>query len=328
MLSIPLPQTLDAEGALEFVRELLVADHPPEIQIDFSALGHVSPFGMLVLADALQKVWLGRRPRLVGHEDKSYLAHMGFFKACGVEFGKAPGEARGSDSYLPMTILKLSEVRAQAKTEVVRPQIVIERLSKELAARLAQSSASAVYRVLQFGIQELLRNVVEHSEAEVVAFAAQYWASREKAEIAVLDGGIGIYSSLRKNRRIEPDDEAHALYLSLLPGVTSRSGTGAILSDEWTNIGFGLYMTSSIARANGHFIVASGRTVLTLRGNDKALTQCASMGTAVCMHLSTDNATLARTNLTDLSAEGDRIAKKLGYGPIARNAASRALRSD
>src|SRR4051812_47920414 len=98
------PPSIDCPAALKISRELSNLRGRRQIIFDFKALGYVCPFSLVFLATILEDTVsrLGEQGHVViGHEKKSYLSHMGFFRAFGVPHGNAPGEAKGSSRYLP-----------------------------------------------------------------------------------------------------------------------------------------------------------------------------------------------------------------------------------
>ncbi|WP_092949868.1 hypothetical protein [Roseateles sp. YR242] len=44
----------------------------------------------------------------------TYAAHMGFFRSFDLAYGNAPGQAKGSENYLPITIFDSREVEREA----------------------------------------------------------------------------------------------------------------------------------------------------------------------------------------------------------------------
>ena len=86
----------------------------------FLSLGHVEPFTMAYVANELKR-YRSTKPdsrfTAQNHEHKTYAAHMGFFRAFGLKFGNEPGEAAGSSTYLPLTILNISDLNNEAAEE-------------------------------------------------------------------------------------------------------------------------------------------------------------------------------------------------------------------
>lgn len=119
---------------------------------------------------------------------------------------------------------------------------------------------------IKYVLGELIRNVIEHSEAKNGAFVTvQYVARKKKLSIGICDAGIGLRASLERYHM--PVDDVDAIRLALMPGVsgtTSRSGgTG-------DNAGAGLYIVKSIVKiARSYFVIYSGDSAYKLHKYDK-----------------------------------------------------------
>ena len=116
------PKNHVLEEILGFGNELAAySDKSKEFVFDFQGKGLDTPFGMLYIAFAINN-FMAKYPKAVckpiNYEERWYASHMGYFQACGFEIGKLPGQARGSDTYLPITILSVSILRDQAKREM------------------------------------------------------------------------------------------------------------------------------------------------------------------------------------------------------------------
>ena len=76
---------------------------------DFSFTNQYDPFAMLFIASkirSLKKRYPGEDFSLIpgANQGSSYAGHMGFYKSISknIKIGKMPGEAKGSDTYLPI----------------------------------------------------------------------------------------------------------------------------------------------------------------------------------------------------------------------------------
>lgn len=144
----------------------------------------------------------------------NYAGHMGFFKVISekIDVGKMPGEANGNENYIPITEIGFSKIH---KDEIDKGKFVVmgEVVEKE-ASRLAKILSrhdKEMNILLTYLIREILRNIPEHAEVEQAWICGQYWPDKT-AEIAIVDEGIGIKKSLRKNKIhrecIETDEDA------------------------------------------------------------------------------------------------------------------------
>ena len=309
-----IPQNLSLRNAVNFCHRLWALRVSDSVVFDCSKVQHVEPFTMAYVSTEIrrfQEVNSGLRIDFVDYEKSSYAAHMGFFKAAGVNFGKAPGQARGGVNYIPLTILKVSDIEREAADSYEQVGEVIERRSSDLAKMLTQKDSGEIVDVLTYSLREIMRNVVEHSGSEVLEFCAQYWPSRKKIEIAVLDSGMGIKSSLSNNPHLDLKSDRDAVHVALMPAISGKmfKGVRRRSGDAWQNSGFGLYMTSRIARNGGSFFLCSGRSGLLLHGKSKIDVQTSFSGTALRMVIQTERIDDLSASLKKYRDEGFELAK-------------------
>jgi hypothetical protein len=169
-----------------------------------------------------------------------------------------------------------------------------------------------LFDTLTYSIREIVRNVLEHSGAERFGICAQYWPTRQRVEVAILDRGIGLRSSLAGNPHIDVSDDKKAINFALMPAVSGIAFKGARRQrGNWGNSGFGLYMTNRICRNGGNFFIASGDTAMLLtKGQGKRYFRCSLDGTAVRMVINTSQLTGLRESLGRYRDEGFEIQKK------------------
>ena len=198
---------LTAESALELdhiFHELAPFD---KMTLDFSNMSNFDPFAML-LAGSVIRCYRREYPEvpffLHGHEHKSYAGVMGFFKyiSPNINFGKMPGESQGSSNYIPITPIHVDKLY-QAEIEKPNQMLVIGEVIEKEASRLSQivdrGENHELHYLLTFLIREIIRNTIEHAKCSTVWICGQFWPSFQIAEIALLDQGIGIYNSIKKN---------------------------------------------------------------------------------------------------------------------------------
>lgn len=112
-----IPSRLDLKGALDVSAQIAELPEADGYIFDFSKLEFLEPFGMLFFSSQLRRFrqhHLNCRFKAVHYRKQSYAAHMGFFQAFGLNYGKEPGEAPGSLQYVPITCLDLNELRKDA----------------------------------------------------------------------------------------------------------------------------------------------------------------------------------------------------------------------
>jgi hypothetical protein len=195
---------------------------------------------------------------------------MGFYKSCGIDIGNSPGQAKGSDRYIPLTKTSVEQLWESADELYSHVGEVIGQEARRIAKILTQTDEGEPFETLAYSLREIIRNIVEHSQTSNVWYAAQYWPQRNKVEIAILDEGIGVKASLSKNSSLTVNDDEQALNLALQPGISEvvNAHKGSY-SDEWANTGYGLFMVSEICKKSGDFILCSGSKAIQLNETEK-----------------------------------------------------------
>ncbi len=315
---------LSTSNALTFSRSLHSYDHDDKYFFDVSKINNYEPLPMLLTAAAIRQFCEQRdlAPwdiQLLYSENKNYdyACHMGFFQAAGFPQGKAPGEAPGSSSYIPLTKLNIKEMQQEAikNGEYIEQGDLIERKSDELAMVLAQGNRE-LQKMFRYLIREAIRNVPEHAGTNDVWICGQYWHNRDKAEIAILDEGIGVYESLKKNHihdaYITTNEEA--LRWAIKPGVSVafNPAKGQRSDDVWANSGYGLYMISEICKATGGwFTFVSGEDCLRAYTNDTRLYGAHFKGTALGIRIKPSNVRSYQSLIDAIKTSGEDTAKTI-----------------
>lgn len=271
---------------------------------------------MLLISSEIRK--LARRehrPRVGCSNFKqcTYAAHMGFFRSFNLEHGNAPGQARGNENYLPITVFETRDLEREALEQGIEVGSQVESISKRMSAVLCGADTGDMFDTLVYSIREIIRNVVEHSGAERFGICAQHWPKNRRVEVAILDRGIGLRSSLFRNPHIDVSDDKKALNYALMPAVSGRAFKGSRINAKgnWANSGFGLYMTNRICRNGGNFFIASGDTgMLLTKTAGKRYFNCGLDGTAVRMVMDTSALVGLRDALGRYREEGYEIQRK------------------
>ncbi|MFB2752195.1 hypothetical protein ACE02G_00855 [Shewanella xiamenensis] len=308
-LVIPVPRRLTLETTVQFACKL--RDLPPleSYVFDFSGVGRIEPFSLLFLSSELQrfksKRTYAKRFAASNFEHCTYAGHMGFFKAFGLDFGKSAGEAKGSGTYIPITIYDVDEIKQTAADNFEAVGQFIETQAEQMASVLTRSNSGVLYDTLTYSIREIIRNVIEHSESDQFGFCAQYWPYYGTVELSILDRGIGIREGLSGNPHLNIANDSEALNLCLMPGISGKAYKGARRNpnDVWANSGYGLYMTSRLCREGGSYFIASGKTGIYLSENKKRYLETPFDGTAIKLTLNT-------TRLSSLSEMLGRYRKE------------------
>lgn len=338
LIAIKVPSSLTPETVLPFSDTLYSLDNANEYIFDLENVKYVEPFGMLYLVAVLRqfkkhKELTADGPmgfKAVNFRGNSYASYMGFYRAFGLKYGNEPGEAPGSSNYIPLTRLKTEPMKRKARTYMKNVGELVEREAGRIANVLTRSESGELFDTLTYSVRELFRNVFEHSGAESIWYAGQYWPSKHIVEIAILDEGVGVRKSLTNNPKIEIRSPEEALYLAIQPGVTgTQKKYQRRVESSWRNSGYGLYMTSSLCSRGGHFTLCSENRSLSLDDSGLKFSQCQFAGTALRMVLDTRLVKHLQTALDEIRKRGEELATTQGYGGrITASMISRMLARD
>lgn len=307
---ITLPRSLSLSNCLQFSREMFNTPEDDEYEFDFGNMIWAPPFSMVYLAAQINR-FRRERPqalyRALNPDTNTYAAHMGFFEAFDLHYGNLVGQALGSDTYVPITEIRRNQLEAEASTV----GDAIEENAGRLAEMLTRENQSQTFQTLRYSIREILRNSIEHSGEDSVLLCAQYWPTRERVEVGIVDCGIGIRQGLARNPHHEINTDEQALHLSMMPGVSGVAYQGAPTphhDDVWANSGYGLFMTSRICMEAGAFFIASGNASTLIAGNDRNSYEQTFNGTAIRMLIDINRVQQLDNKLRQLHLEGQEIA--------------------
>lgn len=308
---------LDLESALKAAQELWKVPQTADLTVDFGPLRWIEPFGMLYFARQLRSFadqHKQARCRAINHEGHGYAAHMGFFQSFGLDFGKNAGVALGSNAYVPITELNIRSLHIAATNAQVEVQTIIERHCIPLAAVLARSTSGPLHQTLVFCLREIFRNVTEHSNADSIWYAAQYWPEKELVELSILDQGLGIRTTLSRNPHLSIASDVDALKLAVQPGISGRAYEGGppLRQDAWANSGYGLFMTSQICSRGGNFAFCSGDHGLLLSADTEKVLNVGFIGTALRLSISIPEVRALDEELEELSRRGEALGVRAG----------------
>jgi len=329
----PVSGRLELAPAIECANQLAVLPACSVLILDFREMSFVEPFGMLYLAQAI-RAWRQRHPgcRVTGifsnNTANSYAAFVGFFAACGISIGNETGAAPGSPTYLPMTyqnVIALQKGNAHVgKT--------IQTIAEKLARQLIRQPTGDLVDAVAYAFREIVRNVVEHSAAEEFGYCAQYWPTRNLVEIAIIDGGIGLRTTLARNPFLTVETDHNALKYALMPGISGKvyKGVPNDLNNPWQNSGYGLYMNYRLCNAGGNFFIASGSAGLYReRDAENIYHNLAFQGTALRLQLDTTRLRNLAELLKTFAHDGEKLSTQIGEGAIPNaSKMSQLLRED
>jgi anti-sigma regulatory factor (Ser/Thr protein kinase) len=133
-----------------------------------------------------------------------------------------------------------------------------------------------VYTSLDYCFNEVLDNVLNHSEQNEGWVVAQYFGNLNSIRLMVADSGIGIYQSLHKKYNYS---EEEALSNCVVEGISNGKGQG-----------HGLYATSSFIRLNkGWMSIISGNKRLNITEEKAHIKDIAHWkGTCIYLRINTN----------------------------------------
>jgi len=236
--------------------------------IDFSGCDFIYPdYAILLLCTIKYLEHLGHKVTGTIILSKSrriekYLAQMNFFANLNVE--------------LPMDIPKInknSAVEIQKYTSENQLE-VLESILKVL--RTNGSINDNVYTGLDYCFNEILDNVLNHTEEKVGWVVAQYFGNLNSIRLIVCDFGLGIHKSLNTKHAFSEDE---AISKCIESGVTNGKGQG-----------HGLYATATFSRLNkGWLSLFSGNKKLNVNEKETSIEKIDHwQGTCVYIRINTN----------------------------------------
>lgn len=303
------------------------------LRFDFTDSHFFTPMAMIFISHQIRlfrSQYPNVRMQISGYHHLGYPAHMGFFKCFGADIGKDVGEASGDINYLPLTYIKSKAFISEHGHVRLNEAIEIE--AGRLATVLTQFGSGSLFSLIQYSLREVIRNVFEHSSSSILTYCAQYWPSRQKIQIAIVDEGVGIHRSLQFNPRYKDISERDSLHLACMPGVSGnyKAITDPDGNNPWRNSGYGLYMLSRLCRNSGGFLLMSSDTALVLGQDTKRDFQVQNFrGTLVRLDLDIRDKSILAKRLDKYATEGKELAKAIrGAQVITASSASQMLYSD
>lgn len=258
-IEIEIPNHTTLEESLKFCAELPSVEDASQFVIRRDTLRFATPFGMLLIATRIRK-WRAEARRLpsppqfklTGKPLADYPGYMGFWQS--IRNAEDVGQALTEPSHVPICRLVVEDITREARARSMPTSNLLKSRADDLAEILIQDSATSAGQTLEYAIRELMRNSVEHSASANLWYCAQYWPTKDLVELAIVDEGRGILSSLLENPKYSPKSESEAIRLSLRSGVSRVDYERNPLSE---NSGEGLFVISELAKRTGSLFVLS-----------------------------------------------------------------------
>ncbi|MDP3543137.1 MAG: hypothetical protein Q8T11_11785 [Elusimicrobiota bacterium] len=166
---------------------------------------------------------------------RHYFVRMGLFKLLGIPSDIVIKEHEPAGRFIPLTQIRTADEQTRFITDMI-PMLHLE----------AEQA-----KTLGYIFSELIRNVIEHADAENGAvLCAQYYKKSNSIRVGIADTGCGIKNTITRAHPAETDLDA--IRLALMPGIT---GTTSKEGGTEQNAGAGLFFIKSIASVNRDFFV-------------------------------------------------------------------------
>lgn len=174
----------------------------------------------------------------------TYATRMHLFEAIGQPRPKQINEYDAGGRFHPLEPLTNEQVVGETAAQIIQ-------ILNPAAGRKGDNSVNS----LEILAQELLGNCYAHSESQLGnhgLVTAQMWPRAHKAQLAIVDGGIGIRASLAQNEAYrESLEELNSCEFATRFEVTSKPDRG--------HSGYGLTVAKQLIQQNkGAFFLISG----------------------------------------------------------------------
>jgi anti-sigma regulatory factor (Ser/Thr protein kinase) len=225
-----------------FPNSLEITANDKWISVHPAVLSMIAALGLTVKPDKIQCQKFEATSR-------HYFVRMGLFKLLNIPSDIVIKEHEPAGRFIPLTQIRT----AAEQTRFITDMIPMLHLEPEQA------------RTLGYIFSELIRNVIEHADAENGALlCAQYYKKSNSIRIGIADTGCGIKSTITRSHAAETDVDA--IRLALMPGIT---GTTSKEGGTEQNAGAGLFFIKSIASVNrDFFMIYSGKGFYKLLKNN------------------------------------------------------------
>lgn len=243
------------------------------VMLDARALRFADPFGLALLGATFYMLQQrGQTVRVAGLTDAvgGYLQRMDVFEGvelvdCALPRGQRHDQ---SDGLVELTRLDQRSQIDRAANQLAgalvgrMPDIDPNEPCDEMSC---VNTADRITIPISYALTELLNNAMSHARLKghgdaCVWVASQYYRSKGRLQLAVVDNGCGILETLRYHaslRDLPRKTDLDAILAALRPRVSCNRDLG-VFSDS-TNQGIGLTTTARIAEhAGGRLIVVSG----------------------------------------------------------------------
>lgn len=236
--------------------------------IDFSDCDFLYPDYALILLCAIKFIesqGIEVHGKIKLDKNKSiyaFLLKMDFFKNLNIELPKI------DNPYADNSFIEIQKYTSENQIEVLHKII--------LMLREKSNMDDDVFTGLDYCLNEILDNILNHSKEKSGWVVAQYFGKLNQIRLMVVDHGIGIQKALNEKHNFS---EEEAIQKCIISGVTNGRGQG-----------HGLYATSLFAKENkGWLSIISGNYKLDVSENETFINKIKYwQGTCVYLRINTN----------------------------------------
>ncbi len=273
-MSILLPAILNTRNysTCLSVADQIMKSQEGVVQLDAHNLMFVDPFGLSLLASVGTQIHKkNKHIEIINlHPSKlSYLYRMDLLNQPWIRAEQMPTVGRNNMSHALVELKNLSDINLvdryanQIAEAIVGgiPQLDKDEPPDEMTG---YKRWDKVVEPLCHIFTELLNNALTHGRRQKysdssVWISAQYFQSKDKICIGIVDDGCGILGSLYGHEKLISESDTAAIMLALQPRVSCNREVG--LATHTNNAGIGLTTSYRIAkRSNGEMLIVSGRS--------------------------------------------------------------------
>jgi hypothetical protein len=328
---LSVPDFSSGNKIIEFSHELKSCE---SAVLDFSGLGFAKPAGMVLLSQIIRKaVEAGKIMNFEGATPYSYPANVGFFDCCLLKVPRY--EAAGGENYLPLQCVNLENWRASAiQNNIPFGELANQRVG-HMAYLISREFRGDLFELIKYCLREIVRNAMEHGRGETMWLSGQYWPGNNEVELCIFDKGIGIRASLTENERFSSvSSDRDAVRLAILPSISGKIKYGSTEQIEakddtgrWGNSGFGLFVTSQLAKDSGYFAIGSGSGYQQLSGTESKRGDFDLDGTYIAMHFNVSGLRRTAAKIEQIVMKGESFARRhfASGADVLASAASKIL---
>jgi len=193
------------------------------------------------------------------------------------------------------TILNGSVSSSNSYTPCIQFNHEIEYIAKDITNKiilnihnLDSEDKKDLSEYLHYLISEMMDNVVSHSQSACGGYVtAQYYPTKKKVQVVIIDNGLGLKQTLSKKYTL--NNESEAINKALEQNVTG-SNSFDIYSNIPKHAGLGLFfLTKIIQETNGKLFIVSNNTIYHLENHSFQELKTSFFGTIICFEIEVDN---------------------------------------